>query len=107
MRQTAMLLVLATALSSVGLATARADVFNNCGHEIRTSYHEGWVIIDSMSGIDGRSDIWVWGLRRTPDGREIIDQQRIQWAIDDRQLWGYNYSMVYIAGHDECTAWLH
>src|SRR5262245_13038957 len=82
MRNPAMLLVLATILSAVNLATARADVLYNCGHEIRTSYYEGWVVIDSMTGIEGRDDIWVWGLRRTPDGREIIDQRRIQWSID-------------------------
>jgi hypothetical protein len=92
-------------------SSARADVLFNCGHEIHTSYNEGWVVIDYMSGSEGRDDIWVQGTFRAPNDYHIANHQRVWEAIRDRTNWGYNESFIYIEGYTDgpnpCFVLLH
>jgi hypothetical protein len=100
-----MALGFAAALGAVifgSTGTAEAAVLYTCGHEIHTSYHQGWVVIDYMSGINGRSDLLVTGTMSGPNGEWWVGTSTVQESIFFRTRWGYERSWVLVADHDEC-----
>ena len=92
-------------------SAARADTFYMCGHEIRTSYRNGWVIIDSVSGVTAdtpRVDIEVWGMGEGG----FKDRQPVINAIYSGVGFAWMYSRIAIKGYDTpetggCNVALH
>jgi hypothetical protein len=99
--------LVAMATTWFGAGAAKAAVLHNCGHTIVTSYDEGWVLIDSMDGIDDPNKyIYVEGIVRGANDEWIyVDEVEIHYAM--WMEWGYNRSQVKIAGYSECVATLN
>jgi hypothetical protein len=89
--------------------SARADTLWMCGHQIRTSYDQGWVILDSVEGVgweNQRPDIVVYGTMRNINVGQYAESTALA-AIYAGTRWGWMQSRIRINGHPDCNVVLH